>query len=245
MVKPEIEALVRLQSLDEQAAGLRNEIAALPKHIAEIEKKLESHTRQLEADKASLAANIKQRKVLEDDIKGYEGKISKLNDQMLQAKTNEQYRAFQNEIGWNKDAIRKAEDGILDLMSSGEPLEANVKVAEKALAAEKQVVEKEKEEARTRTAEDQTGLARLTELRKELAATVEANLLSRYERIRQRRGTGVSDATSGQCNECHIALRPQQFQDLKRGDTLICENCGRILFYNPPISLEHELHSRA
>jgi predicted nucleic acid-binding Zn-ribbon protein len=223
---------------------LRKEVAALPKHIAEIEKKLDAHTRQLDADKAALTANAKKRKGFEEEIKGHEAKISRLNDQMLQARTNDQYRAFQNEIGWCKDAIRKAEDGILDLMSEGEPLELNVKQAEKALAAEKQVVEREKEEARGRTADDESEIDRIGRQRDELAATVDANLLNRYERVRHRWGTGVSDATSGQCSACHIALRPQQFQDLKRGDILFCQSCGRILYYNPPISLEHELHTK-
>jgi uncharacterized protein len=224
---------------------MKSEIEALPKHIAEIERKLDAHTRQLEADKSALAANAKKRKSFEDDIKTHEAKISKLNDQMLQAKTNEQYRAFQHEIGWCRDAIRKAEDGILDLMGESEPLEANVKQAEKALTAEKQVVEREKEEARRRTAEDEAALAEVTAQRQELAATVDPKLLERYERARKRWGTGVSDATSGRCSACHIALRPQAFQDLKRGETILfCESCGRVLFYNPPISLEHELHTK-
>ena len=244
-MKPEIEAVVRLQSIDERAAELRKEIAALPRHVAAIERKLESHARQLEADKAALAANLKKRKSFEDDIKGHESKVSKLNDQMLQAKTNDQYRAFQNEIGWCKDAIRKAEDGILDLMAESEPLEANVQKAQKALAAEKQAVEREKEEARRKTAEDEAALTRITEERQTMTSGIDANLLDRYERARKRWGTGVSDATSGRCAECHIALRPQFFQDLKRGESiLVCESCGRILFYNPPISLEHEIHSK-
>jgi uncharacterized OB-fold protein len=29
-------------------------------------------------------------------------------------------------------------------------------------------------------------------------------------------------------------LRPQFFQDLKKGETIMtCESCGRILYYNP------------
>jgi predicted nucleic acid-binding Zn-ribbon protein len=246
MMKPEIEAVVRLQQLDNRAAELRKEIASLPVHVADIERKLEAHTRRLETDRAALAVNSKKRKSLEDDIRTHEAKISKLNDQMLQAKTNDQYRAFQNEIGWCRDAIRKAEDGILDLMSEGEPLELNVKEAEKALAVEKQTVEKEKETARRRTAEDEEALARAVEERRSVAAAVEPNLLSIYERVRKRwHGSGVSDATEGQCSACHIALRPQFFQDLKRGERILtCESCGRILYYNPPVSFEHELHQK-
>src|SRR6201981_2520153 len=103
----EMEQVTRLQSVDLKIAELEREIATLPKHIAHIEKTLDSHLRRLEADRAALTANQKERKQLEDDIKIENQKISKLKDQMLSAKTNEQYRAFQNEIGFCEQAIRK------------------------------------------------------------------------------------------------------------------------------------------
>src|SRR6202158_4679129 len=112
----DIEQVTRLQSLDLKIAELEREVATLPKHIAQIEKTLESHVRRLEADRAALVANQKERKRLEDDAKVETQKISKLRDQMLGAKTNEQYRAFQNEIEYSDKEIRKFEDRILDLM---------------------------------------------------------------------------------------------------------------------------------
>jgi len=34
-------------------------------------------------------------------------------------------------------------------------------------------------------------------------------------------------------------VRPQHMQDLKKGEQLMtCENCGRFLFYNPPVHME-------
>jgi predicted nucleic acid-binding Zn-ribbon protein len=244
---PEIEAVVRLQSLDDRIATVQKEIAALPKHVADIERKLDVHTRRLENDKNALGANLKKRKSLEDDIKGHQAKASKLRDQMLQAKTNDQYRAFQNEIGYCEAEIRKAEDQILDLMGEGEPLEANVRAAEAALREEKTVVEAEKSRARQRTAEDEEILKRLSEERAGLAAAIDPKVLSQYERSRKKwHGTGIADATEGRCSACFIALRPQFFQELKRADRIMtCESCGRILFYNPPVNLEHEMHQRS
>jgi predicted nucleic acid-binding Zn-ribbon protein len=244
---PEIEAVVRLQSLDDRIGAAQKEIASLPKHVADIERKLDVHTRRLENDRTALAGNLKKRKSLEDDIKTHQTKISKLRDQMLQAKTNDQYRAFQNEIGWCETEIRKAEDQILDLMSEGEPLEANVKAAEGALGEEKKSVEAEKARARQRTAEDEEILGRLTGERASLAATIDPKILGQYERSRKRwHGTGIADATEGRCSACFIALRPQFFQELRKGDKVMtCESCGRILFYNPPVNLEHEMHQRS
>ena len=140
--------LVReLQDLDRRITELTREINYLPKHIAEIESRLDSHRRKLEADRAALAANQKERKGLEDDIKISEQKTSKLRDQMSEAKTNEQYRAFQHEIEFGQSEVRKIEDRILDRMSEAEALEKNVKAAEAALKQEAAEVEAEKQQA--------------------------------------------------------------------------------------------------
>src|SRR6266581_1229236 len=129
---PDTHLVIQLQSLDQKITALDKEVAALPRHIATIEKTLESHLRKLEADKAALSANQKDRRKLEGDIQLHEQKISKLKDQMLGAKTNEQYRAFQHEIEYFQREIRTAEDRILELMSESEPLDVNVRKAEGA-----------------------------------------------------------------------------------------------------------------
>ena len=240
---PDLKLVIRLQEIDHRLAELAREIAALPKYIAEIEKKLVAHERKLEADRAALSGNQKERKKCEGEIQIQEQKISKLKDQMVLAKTNEQYRAFQNEITFCEQAIRKSEDRILDLMSEAEPLDTNVKKAEAALKEEKQQVEAEKAQARERTAVDQKQLAELQAERKTLAAGVNPQTYRDYERIRKKwRGHAVAEATDGRCSACQIVLRPQFYQDLRHStDVMFCESCGRILYYNPPVSFEHDL----
>ena len=237
---PDLKLAIRLQEIDNRLAELAREIAALPKHIAEIEKKLVSHERKLEADRAALAGNQKERKKCETDIQTQEQKISKLKDQMLQAKTNDQYRAFQNEIDFCGKEIRKSEDRILELMSESEPLDKNVKAAEAALKAEKTEVEKEKQGARERTAVDQNAADELHKERTAIVAQLTPAIYQQYERVRKnRRGIGVAEAIDGRCSACQMAMRPQFFQELKHGDKVMaCESCHRILYYNPPVKFE-------
>jgi uncharacterized protein len=239
----DIEQVTRLQSLDLKIAELQREVAALPKHIVQIEKALESHLRRLEADRAALSANQKDRKRLEDDIKVHDQKISKLKDQTLLAKNNEQYRAFQHEIDYAQNEIRKCEDRILDLMTESEPLDVNVKKAEVALKEETRQVEAEKARARERTAADQKQLELLQSDRKHIVAKLNSPTYLAYERLRKKKhGLAAVEAVEGRCSACQIALRPQFFQDLRKGDELmLCESCGRILFYNPPVSFEDDL----
>jgi predicted nucleic acid-binding Zn-ribbon protein len=170
----------------------------------------------------------------------HEQKISKLRDQMLGAKTNEQYKAFQHEIEYIEKEIRTAEDRILELMSESEPLDINVKKAEAALKEEKALVEAEQKRARERTAVDQAQIAQLRGERAEFAAKLPPATLSNYDRIRKKfNGIAIAEAVAGRCSACQIVLRPQYVQDLRRGDQLMtCEVCGRFLFYNPPAAFE-------
>jgi len=236
---PEIQAVIQLQELDHRCRDLRNEIAALPKHIAEIATALVSHQRKLEADRAALAANEKDRRKLDGDIKEHEQKISRLREQMLGARTNEQFRAFQHEISYAEGEIRKSEDRILDLMGESEPLEGNVQAAEDALAQEKKQVDAESAEARKRTEADKQELARLLAERERLAASLDKRIYSIYERTRKKyHGVAVAEGTDGTCSACHITLRPQYHQDLKIGEKLMtCESCGRLLYYHASIDV--------
>jgi hypothetical protein len=237
---PDLKLAIRLQEVDKRLAELAREIAELPKHVAQIEKRLVSHEHKLEADRAALVANQKERRRCESDVQAQELKISKLRDQMLQAKTNEQYRAFQNEIEFCQKEIRKLEDRILELMGESEPLEKNVKSAEVALKSEKTQVEAEKRQAMERTGADQKSVREFEKERAGLVAGVTPAVYLRYERVRKtRRGIAVAEVVDGRCSACYMAMRPQFFQDLKRGEEVMaCESCLRILYYNPPVALD-------
>jgi predicted nucleic acid-binding Zn-ribbon protein len=237
---PDVELAVRLQALDFRIAGLSKEIAALPKHIEDIEKKLGAHERRLDIDRAALIANQKDRKKFDVSVQDFQAKISKLRDQTLGAKTNEQYRAFQNEIEFCEREIRACEDQTLELMGSAEALDKNVKTAEASLKEERGLVEAEKLRAQKRTAADKKRLEELQTERKTLVAQMTPAFASNYERIRKSRaGIAISEAVDGRCSQCHITLRPQFLQELKRGEKMMtCESCARILYINPPKSPE-------
>ncbi len=237
---PDIQHAIRLQVLDDRITLLTKEIAALPKHIAEIEKKLEGHIRRLEADKAALQGNLKDRKKNETDIQTHEQKISKLKGQMMDAKTNDQYNAFKKEIEFCEQEIARCEERIIVLMTDSEPLDKAVKAAEVAMAAEKKEVDAEKKVAQDRTAAHKAEIAKLNEDRKTIVAQMTPKIASEYERIRKGRlGVAMAEAVNGRCGKCNILLRPQFLQELKLGQSImVCESCRRMMYYNAPESFD-------
>ena len=136
-MKPEIEAVLRLQSLDDRTTILQKEIAELPKHVADIERKLEVHTGGSTTTAMRFRRTRRSGRASRTTSRCIRGRCRSSATRCCRPKNNEQYRAFQHEITWCETEIRKCEDQILDLMGEGEPLEKNVKAAEKALAEEK------------------------------------------------------------------------------------------------------------
>ena len=248
-MNPDLELLVELQAVDHEIGRLSAEIAFLPKHLAEIETKLQSHVHQLETDRKTLNDHYKQRKSFEDEIKIIREKVAKYRDQMLGVKTNEQYKALQHEIEYAEQGIREFEDKILATMVSDDDLVGAVKKAEAALAAEKKIVDQEKSGVTARTAEDEKQMVEQKKRREDLKTRLNPDAYARYQWIRGRKKTAISEARDGSCTGCRVMLRPQLYNEVKVNDRIMnCESCGRIVYYarsTPPEPTPDELSARA
>ena len=231
---PDLERLKSLQEADREIQRLNDEIAALPQRVAVIEAKLAEERRLVEKAQAAIKENDKKRRQLESDIKGEQQKISKYREQSLEVKTNEQYKALLHEIQFAEQAIRKAEDGILEAMLDAESHEKQLKAAETELKAETVHIEKEKAEAHARTEEDQKELAVWNSRRSEFRGQIAAETLQHYDRVLAVRKPVLAEAIGHNCSACHVMVRPQKYEALRAGTEIItCDSCSRILFFDP------------
>src|SRR3974390_3664686 len=177
---PDIENLLRLQEADKEIRRLQDEIAELPKRVAVIEQKLAGTKAQLEKAQAAVKADEANRRKYDTAISDLRGKISKYRDQSLDVKTNEQYKALLHEIQFAEKEIAGNEDKILELMVNADSRDKEVKAAQAELKAETAEIEKEKEEARNRTAKDEKLLTEVRGRGDEIRKSVNKDLLRHY-----------------------------------------------------------------
>ena len=234
LMLPDIENLLRLQDADKEIRRLQDEIAEFPKRVAVIEQKLAGTKAQLEKAQAAIKADEAARRKYDTSINDLRGKISKYRDQSLDVKTNEQYKALLHEIQFAEKEIAANEDKILELMVNADTRDKEVKAAQAELKAETAAIEKEKEQARQRTAEDEKLLAEWRAKRDQMRAGVDEDLLRHYERVSKFRGSGISEVRDHKCMACQVMLRPQTYNEVRSGQqTVVCDSCQRILYFNP------------
>jgi uncharacterized protein len=232
----DLQNLIELQKIDSQMAALRAEIASLPKHVAEIGAKLAGSKARIEAAVAAGKIDEAARRKHESDIQDQQQKVSKYRDQSLNVKTNQEYKALMEEIKFAEQKIAASEDKILEIMVAADVRKETLKKAEAELKADTAENDREKEDARQRTAADEQELAVLTVTRNELRAAVSEDVLRHYDRVLKLRGSALAAVHDDQqCGACSVLLRPQVYQEVMTNQLFMtCDYCKRILYYIPP-----------
>lgn len=225
-------ALVQLQDTDQNINRLKSEIAALPRKLAALEEKLAHQKARVDDGNKAIKDEEAKRRRLESDLKDQQQKVLKFREQSSSVKTNEQYHALQHEISFAEAEIRKVEDRELESMERSEQLEATRRTAQQELTDSAKVVELEKEATRTASEQQQRHLAALNEDRGRLRAQISESVLDSYDRISGSRGTALARVDGQRCLACQMALRPQLWNQVRSGEMLSCESCGRLLYFD-------------
>jgi hypothetical protein len=235
-MSPDLDRLIKLQQLESAIEEARRSIAAHPARLQDADARLDVARRALEEAKQKLKLNQDARRALEKDAAVFQTRLSKFKDQLSEVKTNREYQAMQKEIDVAQGELRAAEDKVLERMVEGDGLAAEAKQGETALASQQKAIEAEKTRLGAELTSTEQALAAATAARKELLGETDPRLVALFEHVmKARKGIAVCPAADGHCTICHVRLRPQVFQEIRRNDSIIqCDSCQRILYYVPP-----------
>jgi predicted nucleic acid-binding Zn-ribbon protein len=236
---PAIGQLQDLQLLDQRVAVLQADLAGLPKRMRDADAQLNGARTAVVNAKAAHSHSLSEKKKFELDVEQWKERAKKYRAQSASVKTNEAYKALQHEIA-NADAeASQAEDRVLVQMMALEEsegrtrhFEADLKEAERGIAAEKKQIEAQYGDEKKRLA---SALAE----REILAAKVPDVLLELYTRIAKRHpGSAMAEVRDHQCKGCGMRVLPHIIQLLKNDvdeEVFRCETCGRIFYTLEPI----------
>jgi predicted nucleic acid-binding Zn-ribbon protein len=233
---PDLKLLIELQALDSAAERLRRRMADIPAEQAALDSRLAELTGGVASVKERVAASQTARREIEKDLAAVQTRLSKYKDQLMEVKTNKEYHAMQTEIATAEAVVRREEDRLLERMEEAETLAADLKAAESALKVGTSEVAARRKQMDTELSAAEAELAKTSDERRHVAASVSAPSLALFERVsKHRKGLAMSEARDGLCTQCHVRLRPQVYNELRRNESVMqCESCSRILYFVPP-----------
>jgi hypothetical protein len=234
-VTADLERLIHLQRLDSAAHDAERRLAEEPERQKALEARLDAARQRVAAAKERLAENQNTRRTIEKDVAVHQGRLSKFRDQLMAVKTNQEYQAMQKEIEFAQAEVKSIEDKILERMIDADELTSLVKRAEAELAADQKAVDADRRAMGVEIADLKATLERLAGERSAIVAALDPQTLLMFEKVAGRRnGVAVAEARDGICTICHVRLRPQVFNTVRRNDQITqCDSCQRILYFVP------------
>lgn len=230
---PELEALLALQSHDIRLIEARRKLAEIPGRKTALEAAVGAAHEALDRAKRDLEAFRLARRTLEKEVEGIQAESLKLERQLFEVKTNQEYQAMLHQIEGLKGKRSDTETKILESFDREEQVQKAVAEFERRVTAE-EAKQKEGEAALEREhAELEQAIHSITQDRESVKPSIPPPLLYRYDRVAQKRsGIGVAEIRKDACGACFRTLTPQALQEVKRNDSVLtCESCGRILVW--------------
>ncbi|MCE5203233.1 MAG: C4-type zinc ribbon domain-containing protein [Coriobacteriales bacterium] len=228
-------ALLELSEKDLEITRLTKQLEDLPEKTAILELRHKMKDIEGVAQKAREFVADAEREVkrAEDEVASLRAKMDSEQVKISsgQVVNVKELQSMSREIDSLRRQVDKKENDVLKAMERLEAgrTQANkiAETLEKAAAREKRLIE----EYRARGGELQSHIDTLRRERALLAAQLDEELLSRYEKTREaKHGIGVGVLSGGMCSACRIDLPAGKVQALEEGGPIgECPNCHRLL----------------
>lgn len=237
MAAPELEALLLVQERDVALDRLRHRRATLPERA-----QLDACAAQQRTSEVAVAELRGSRDVVLADERRLDDEAQRLSARAKEAEEKlysgsiaspRELQALQADIEMLKRHRSDLEDRELEVMEQREALDAQLGVAENALAGVTEEIARLGAAIVAADSEIDVETATEESARAELAAGLPAVLLADYEKRRARnRGAGAARLVGTTCQGCHLSIPSTEAERIHRGTdggTSTCDNCGCIL----------------
>jgi uncharacterized protein len=233
----DLESLLALQARDLALDRLHHQRATLPERaqLAALRDRLGglAETRAAQQSERDEVAGGEQRLADEAQRLGAQAAAAEQRLYSGEVSSPRELQALQADVQQLRRHQREVEDRQLSAMEQREPLDATVGVLDTdraALESETAALQRDLE-AREHELDEAATAERAA--RDEIAGSLDAGLVSEYERRRERgNGVGAARLSGMTCQGCHLSIPATEVDRIRKqadGALAFCDNCGCIL----------------
>ncbi len=237
-----LDALCRLQEVELQIAEIQRRINRKHRQVEKQDKRIAELDAKIKGWEAAIRREKMDADAIELEVKSREAEIVKLRQALNTAKTNKEYSAILTELNTKKADYSKLEEKGLAILSQVE-----AKNQELTAVVKERETEQAKRDQLSSAAEETEDKSRerMNKLKREREAAAEVvppSALQIFDRVSEKHD---GEAMAGilrthpkraeyACEGCNMSVNIEQVNSvLSRDDPVQCNNCGRILYYEP------------
>jgi uncharacterized protein len=231
-VLEQLAALAKIADIDSEALRSDLELKEIPERIAELDGDVRRLGEMLQAERNELKEADSLLAAQEEELQNQSQALARSKAKGARARNMRETDAVERELDVIRRSMKDREEERETLKAAIEKRRGSAGKHEKELAELERFAAEEKQKADARMGELRVILDRVMAGRRELAAKLPADVLRRYELIRDKRaGIGAVPVKNGICTGCNTSLRPNQTIAVLRGETFEqCPRCQRLLF---------------
>ncbi|MCL2219469.1 MAG: C4-type zinc ribbon domain-containing protein [Chitinispirillia bacterium] len=232
----DLEHLVKLQGIDLRIKEQELAKEQYPAAVADLTKRIT----QAEAAKNAAAAGLEQ---ISSGVREMDNQTAKLRDSLAKSEerlssiqTNKEYDAVHREIEAQKGMLASSIGKRDSLELEIEKYKAALDAAETALESAKAGLQPQIDDLNAKISAIDSNIAEITKERDAVAPLISPATTRTYNAIRKKnkKGRAVSLVNESKtCAVCSMVLRPQLFNEIRRGSNFtLCESCGSMLIWD-------------
>jgi predicted nucleic acid-binding Zn-ribbon protein len=228
----QLQALLALQKKDLTLIQLKKEAQGIPNRQQKLRDNAQGAAKQAEAAKQQVRECEASIKGIEVEVESARAQINKYKNQQMQAKTNEEYKAFEKEIATTGEKIALLEDRQLEEMGRLDDLKVRAGKSQELQKAAEAKADGDVQELESRLSTIRSTFEELKAERGDLIAQIDSEIVERYLALLGKKQDAVLVPVRQQgCGGCHMKLTPQTLHDAhSQQKWTFCGFCGRLLY---------------
>lgn len=231
-VEQRLRALYELQTILSEIDRIKTIRGELPEEVRDLEDSIQGlHTRvdKFRGEIDELRAKSTKEKT---NIEQAQSQIATYKQQLDNVRNNREFDLLSKEIEFQTLEIQLSEKRINQYAREIETKEADIAVAEEALADRNHILVEKRQQLEEIVSETKKDEERLRLQAKDIEPKIDTRTLTAFKRIRKnaRNGLGVVYIQRNACGGCFNRIPPQKQMEIKMHKKIIvCEYCGRIM----------------